>query len=278
MGRIGRSWDLVKASWSVLRADKELLLFPVASTIVTLIVVALFAIPVLATDGPSRWVDGQWSIVDLVLLFLFYVITSAVVIFCNAALVGAANIRLQGGDPTVRDGFRIALSHIGSILGWAVITATVGMVLRALRERGGIVGVIAAAIGGVAWSLITFLVVPILVIEGVGPVDAIRRSGELLRKTWGEQIVGNASIGLVFGLLAVVVALAGFALAGIVSAGAWPLGVGLGAITLAVVLALSLLGGTLSGIFTVALYRYATTGQPGGTFDVEAMNSAFRPK
>ncbi|MFN8623037.1 MAG: DUF6159 family protein [Chloroflexota bacterium] len=279
MGRISRSWELVKASWSVLRADKELLLFPIVSTIVTLIVVAIFAIPFLATDAIGRYSNGgSLSIMDLVLLFLFYVVTSMVVIFCNAALVGAANIRLNGGDPTVRDGFRIAWSHIGSILGWAVITATVGMVLRALRERGGIVGTIAAAIGGVAWGLITFLVVPILVIEGLGPVDAIKKSGDLLRRTWGEQIVGNASIGLVFGLISVVVGVVGFGLSALLGAGAWPLGVGLGAITLAIILAIALLGGTLSGIFTVALYRYATTGQPGGTFPVEVMDSAFRAK
>ena len=279
MERISRSWTLVKASWGVLRADKELLLFPSVSTILTLIVVAIFAIPVLASNAVDRWTNGEgWSIVDLVIGFLFYVVTSVVVIFCNAALVGAADIRLKGGDPTVRDGFRIAWSHIGAILGWAVITATVGMVLRAIQEKGGIIGTIGAAIAGVAWALITFLVVPILVIEGVGPMDAIKKSGTLLRRTWGEQIVGNASIGLIFGLLSVVVGVIGFGLSAVIASGSWPLGVGLGAITLAVILALSLLGGTLSGIFTVALYRYATTGDAGEYFPVDAMNSAFRAK
>lgn len=279
MERISRSWTLVKASWSVLRADKELLLFPIVSTILTLIVVAIFAIPVLASNAFDRWSNGEgFSLIDLVIGFLFYVVTSAVVIFCNAALVGAADIRLKGGDPTVRDGFRIAFSHIRAILGWAVITATVGMVLRAIQERGGVIGTIGAAIAGVAWALITFLVVPILVIEGVGPIDAIKKSGTLLRRTWGEQIVGNASIGLIFGLLGVVVGVLGFGLAALIGAGAWPLGVGLGAITFVVILAIALLSGTLSGIFTVALYRYATTGDAGAYFPVEAMNSAFRPK
>ena len=109
-------------------------------------------------------------------------------------------------------------------------------------------------------------------------MDAIKKSGSLLRQTWGEQIVGNASIGLIFGIISVVVGLVGFGLAAVVSAGAWPLAVGLGAITIAVILAIALLGGTLSGIFTVALYRYATTGDAGSYFPVEAMNSAFRPK
>ena len=94
-------------------------------------------------------------------------------------------------------------------------------------------------------------------------MDAIKKSGTLLRQTWGEQIVGNASIGLIFGVISVLVGIVGFGLAAVISAGAWPLGVGLGAITLAVILALALLSGTLSGIFTVALYRYATTGDAG---------------
>ncbi len=279
MERISRSWSLVKASWGVLRTDKELLLFPVVSTIVSLVVVAIFAIPVLASDAIGRWTGGEgWSLFDLVLLFLFYVVTSGVVIFCNAALVGAADIRLRGGDPTVRDGFRIAFSHAGSIIGWAVITATVGIVLRAIQERGGVLGTIGAAIAGVAWALVTFLVVPILVIEGIGPMAAIRRSGGLLRQTWGEQIVGSASIGIIFGILSAVIGVVGFGLAFLVGVGAWPLGVGLGALTFAVLLSLALLGGTLSGIFTVALYRYATTGDAGAHFPVETLNSAFRPR
>ncbi len=99
MGRISRSWSLVTASWSVLRSDKELLLFPIVSTILTIIVVGIFAIPVLGSNAFDRWTNGEgWNLFDLVLLFLFYVVTSTVVIFCNAALVGAANIRLNGGD------------------------------------------------------------------------------------------------------------------------------------------------------------------------------------
>ena len=278
MERISRSWMLVKASWGVLRADKELMVFPVVSTLVTLLVMAVLAIPVVLSNSPERWANEEWSLVDIVLAAAFYLITSTVVIFCNAALVGAADIRLKGGDPTVRDGFRIALAHLPAIIGWAIITTTVGLVLRAIQDRGGVIGAIGAAIAGVAWALVTFLVVPILVIEGVSPMDAIKRSGGLLRQTWGEQIVGNASVGLIFGLIAVVVGIAGGGLALLFLETAFALAVVIGAVTVVVVLGIALLGGTLSGIFTVALYRYATTGDAGPFFPVDTVNGAFRHK
>jgi hypothetical protein len=274
--RISRSWTLVKASWRVLRADKELMVFPVVSTILTLVVLAVFAIPVLLSNAPERWENEQWNLFDLVLAAVFYLISSSVIIFCNAALVGAADIRLKGGDPTVRDGFRIAFAHLPAIIGWSLITATVGLALRVLAERGGLVGAIGAMIGGIAWALITFLVVPILVIDGVGPMEAIRRSGGLLRRTWGEQIVGNASVGLIFGLLAVAIAIVGAGLTVGLLASALPLAIVIGVVTVVALVAVALVAGTLSGIFTVALYRYATTGDAGPMFPVETMDSAFR--
>lgn len=278
MERISRSWTLVKASWAVLRADKELLLFPIVSTVVTLLVLAVFAIPVLASNAPERWANEQWNLVDIVLGTAFYLITSTVVIFCNAALIGAADIRLRGGDPTVRDGFRIALAHLPAIIGWAIITTTVGLVLRAIQERGGVIGAIGSAIAGMAWALITFLVVPVLIIEGIGPMDAIKRSGGLLRQTWGEQVVGNASVGLIFGIVGAVVGVIGGVLTALLIDSAFPLAIAVGGVTVVAVLVIALLGGTLSGIFTVALYRFATTGDAGPSFPTQTVNSAFRVK
>ena len=113
MERIRRSWGLVKSSWGVLRADKELLLYPVASSIVTFIAMALVFLVWLVSGGLGRLDDESFGILDLVLVFVFYFVVSTVVIFFNSALVAAANIRLDGGDPTLADGFRIAFSHIG---------------------------------------------------------------------------------------------------------------------------------------------------------------------
>jgi len=278
MERIRRSWDLIKSSWSVLRADKELLLYPVASGLVTFVAVALVGLVWLGSGGLDRWNDESFGVLDLVLAFIFYFVVSTVVIFFNSALIAAANIRLEGGDPTLSDGFRIAFSHIGAILGWAAIAATVGLVLQALRERGGVAGAVVSLIGNMAWSVITFLVVPVLVVEGVGPIEAIKRSASLLRTTWGEQIIGNFSIGLVM----VLAFLAALVTGGLIVAVLFSLAVVLGVLGLAFLVAglivLGLVGSALSGIFNVALYRYAVGKDSSRFFPQETLSGAFRQR
>jgi hypothetical protein len=278
MERISRSWRLVKSSWGVLRADKELLLYPVVSGIVTFIAAALVFLVWLGSGGLDRLDGDGFGLLDLVIMYVFYFVVSTVVVFFNSALVAAANIRLEGGDPTLSDGFRIAFSHLPAILGWAAIAATVGLILQVIRERAGAAGAIVSLIGSMAWSLITFLVVPILVVEGVGPIEAIKRSASLLRKTWGEQIVGNFSIGLVIGLAVVAVAISG----GILAALLFTISVALGLIGVAVLVAgliiLGLVGSALSGIFNVALYRYAVGEEADAFFPRETLAGAFRAK
>ncbi len=278
MERISRSWQLVKASWGVLRADRELLLFPVVSGIAASMAAAVVLLLWAGSGGLDRLDRDGLGIIDLVLLYVFYFVMSTVVVFFNSALIAAANIRLEGGDPTLSDGFRIALSHLPAILGWAAIAATVGLILQALRERGGAVGAIVSLIGNMAWGLITFLVVPILVVEGVGPVEAIKRSASLLRKTWGEQVVGNLSIGLVIGLAFIGLAVLGGIIVAALFAVADVLGI-LGGVALVVgLMIVGLIGAALSGIFNVALYRYAVGKDPGQFFPVETLAGAFRAK
>jgi hypothetical protein len=278
MDRIRRSWELVKASWAVLRADKELLLYPVVSGIVTFIAAALVFLVWLGSGGLDRLDGDGLGIVDLLMIYVFYFVVSTVVVFFNSALVAAANIRLEGGDPTLSDGFRIAISRLPAILGWAAIAATVGLILQALRERGGAAGAIVSLIGNMAWSLITFLVVPILVVEGVGPIEAIKRSASLLRRTWGEQIVGNFSIGLIVGLIIVAELIVGGLLAALLFSFSVPLGLLWVAVTVAGLIILGLVGSTLSGIFNVALYRYATDQDSERFFPRETLAGAFRAK
>jgi hypothetical protein len=278
MERISRSWALVKASWAVLRADRELIVYPLVSTLLTLVVTVVFALPLWATGSFTRWSQQTTNVADLVILFVFYLATYTVIIFCNAALVAAAGIRLNGGDPTLADGFRIAMSRLPAIVGWAAISATVGLVLRAIAERGGIVGAIGASLLGVAWNVATFLVVPILVIEGVGPVEAMKRSAGLLRKTWGEQVVGNFGIGLIFVLLGLAVVVVGAGISALLLSLNTVLGLVAIALTVLVVAVLALIGAALGGIFSIALYRYAAQGTTGGFFDQGTLQGAFRVK
>jgi hypothetical protein len=280
--RFQRSWELVKASWAVLQQDKELLIFPIVSFIGSIIVMITFAVPMIAAgvfDSANSRGGDDVGIFTIIVGFLFYLVMYTVVIFSNVALVGAAMIRLEGGNPTLADGFRIARERLGIIVAYAAISATVGMILRAISERGGLIGQIVSSIIGFAWSVLTFLVIPVLVVEKVGPVDAIKRSGDLLKKTWGEQLAANFGMGAVFGLATFAIIGVGVLLmmlvAGLNSSGLFI--IVLAAMILGII-AISLLASALGGIYQAALYRYATSGNVDGHFSPEAIQGAFIEK
>lgn len=278
--RLSNSWELVKASWHVLLADKELMIFPIVSFFASLVVMATFAIPtIFAGLLDSMLSSGELPIFGYIVAFLFYVVLYTVTIFANSALVSAALIRLKGGDPTVGDGFRIASQHLGSIVGYALIAATVGMILRFFSERSGQLGRFVVSLVGFVWNIATFLVVPVLVVEEVGPMEAVRRSAGLLKETWGEQIAGNLSIGLVFGLLTLGALLLGVPLVILaVASGSVALIITAVLATILLIIILSLISSTLTGIYTAAVYRYATTGDAGSYFNVAMVEGAFKPK
>jgi hypothetical protein len=275
---IGRSWELAKGSFRVLRSDKELLIFPFLSFIALVIVTLSFAYPFILVGGITSAQNGETNIASYVVAFIFYVVSYTVTFFFQTALVGAAMIRLDGGDPTIGDGLRIALSRLPKIIVYAVIAATVGMILRWISERAGIVGQILGGVLGFAWSIATFLVVPVLVVENVGPFEAIKRSTGYLKRTWGEQLVGNVGIGLVFGLLIMVVIFAGGALLYFLFQASIALAIG-GLVALILLIGvLALIGSALGGIFTASVYRYATKGDAGPMFNNQVVAQAFRQK
>jgi hypothetical protein len=275
---IGRSWELAKGSFRVLRSDKELLIFPFLSFIALVIVSISFFLPFMWVGGITSAQSGQTNIASYVVAFVFYVVAYTVTFFFQTALVGAAMIRLDGGDPTLGDGLRIAFARLPKIIVYAVIAATVGMILRWISERAGIVGQILGGILGFAWSIATFLVVPVLVAEDVGPFEAIKRSTGYLKRTWGEQLIGNVGIGLVFGLLTMLVILAGGALLFFLFQASVALGL-IGVVALILLVGvLALIGSALGGIFTASVYRYATKGDGGSMFDNQVLATAFRQK
>lgn len=278
-GKFANSWTLVKASTNVLMLDKELLVFPLMSAIATVLVTATFVAPFIVMGAPEVLDAENGSYLGYVLGFLFYCVQYTVIFFFNAALVGAALIRLGGGDPTVSDGLAIASKRMGSIIGYAAISATVGMVLRAISERSGFLGDLVAGLVGMAWSLATYLVVPILVTEDIGPIDAVKKSGSLFKTTWGEQVVGNFGMGWALFLMWVswsVVWIAATVLMGNIfntAAAVLPFVV----VGILGYIFLGLFSSALKGVYTAALYRYATTGE-AGFFDENIMGNAFRPK
>jgi hypothetical protein len=279
-GRFTRSLELARASFAVVRADKELMLLPVMSVFALLLILGSLAVPVAVLGGFGAGAAAGDSPASLAAALIFYVATWFVALYFNAALVGAAMIRMDGGNPTLGDGLRIAWERKGRILGYALIAATVGLVLRAIEERVGWLGALVVKLVGAAWAVATFLVVPVLVTRDVGPLAAVKESAELLRETWGENIIGNFGLGLVFAaayLAWIVVCAVALYLAGqtgaIVLVGAVVL------IGVTVLLALSALQATMQGVYAAALYRHAT--HPGASipgFAPELMRGAFRTR
>lgn len=274
--RLSRSFRLVGASAQVLRQDKHLMLFPIISGFALFLVLLAFALPLLglgSLDGIGK--GGLYSTA-----FLFYVVQYFVIFYFNTALVGAVVMRLEGGSPTLGDGLRIANRRIGTIFGYAVISATIGVILRAIQERVGFIGRLIAGLLGAGWAVATFLVVPVIATSDRGALDSISESTALLKRSWGENIVGQVGLNLAFsllylGLLAGAVVLA--MLMAKIATGTVVVGVFV-AIVLLAFFGCVLMHATLSGIYSAVLYRYALYGSDAPGFDGAVLASAFRQK
>lgn len=209
MGKFSRSWELVKQSFAVLRSDKQLMLFPILSGISCLIVTAVMAtggalamMPAMASAAASgQRFDPNQSPMFMLGMFALYVVNYFIIVFFNVALVGVANSRLMGGTWTFRDGIELAWARKGTILQWALVAATVGVILRTIQERLGLIGRLITRIIGIAWTLACYFVVPVLAFEDLTPIAAIKRSSKLFRDTWGEKVIGGFSLSLISLLL-----------------------------------------------------------------------------
>ncbi len=268
MGRISNTIELAKQSWAVLKADKELLTLPIISFIASTVVGASFIVPMF-------FIGEDPGAAGYVLMFVMYVALAFVTIYFNTALVSAADERLTGGDPTVGSALAGANRLLGRIFPWAVLSATVSVILRAIEERGGLFGRLAAGIAGLAWTLVTFLVLPIFVVEGLTVGAAVKRSAELFKRTWGENVAAQFGFGFLGFLLAVPGVLA--IVLGVFSGSGIALGI---AILVGVVwlVGVSVVLAALNAIFQTALYHYAAGGQTLGPFGHGALATAFRRK
>lgn len=278
----GRSFELFKACWQVLKADKELIWFPIISSVAMLVVTILFLLPastLLGLFGAASGSDtSSGSVLGYIIVFLWFLVAYFVSLYFNVALIGAALIRLDGGDPSLGDGIRIANSRLGKIAQYAALSAFVSLVLQQIKERAGFLGGLISFLGEAAWNVISFLVLPILIVQDISVLDAVKRSTAMLKKTWGEQLVVSGGMGFIFFLLSLALLIVGgvliFVLAQISSALAI-----LGVILL--VLALVVLGavsGALGGIYKALLYRYAETGEVGLNMDSSLLAGAFKTK
>jgi hypothetical protein len=285
--RISRSFELAKSSWRVLMDNKQLVIFPVFSGIAAVIVLLSFAVPigVLAANGvaiaPVFDADGntQVPVWYYPVTFAFYFCNYFVIVFFNSALVSCALMRFNGQQPTIGDGLRAATARLPQILAWALLAATVGVILKAIENSNRRIGYFISMILGTAWTVMTFFVVPVLVVEKTGPFAAIGRSLALLKKTWGEALIGHLGIGFFKFLLVlpgIIVIGAGIYL----SVALQPIVLGLAVVGLGVLYLLIAIAvaATLDTIFVTALYQYAAFDKVPDGFDHDTLSMAFQPR
>ena len=267
MDRIIRSFQLVGQSYRVLMRDKELLVLPLISGVILTSIVIIFFLGLGFGRDPAAFASRRN---DLILpAFLLYVVLNTVGIFFQAAVVAGATERLRGGNPTVGSALEAASRRFGAILLWAVVAATVGVVLQIIRDRSGILGRIITSIGSLAWSLATFFIVPVLVLEHLSVRQSFERSVSAFQDTWGESVVGTASVGIVATFAWIALAIA---VATLVKADAVVLAIAVGAA--GGVLLLTFFS-ALQAIYVASLYRFATAGEVEAGFDRDLLKDAF---
>jgi len=282
-GKFSRSWELVKQSFTILRSDKQLMLFPVLSAVSCFVVTAAIAtggafllLPARAAAiAAGERFNLNQSPMFLLGMFTLYVVNYFVIVFFNVALVGVANSRLMGGSWTFKDGLELAWERKGTILEWALVAASVGVLLRTLEERLGLIGRLIMRIIGIAWTLACYFVVPVLAFEDLTPIDALKRSSKLFRDTWGEKVIGGFSLSMVS--LVLMLPGIGLPIAAAFLAGINGMMVGLILMVL-YFLVLSDFMSAVGGIFNAALYRYACFKQVPPAFSEELIASAWAPK
>ncbi|WP_419944801.1 DUF6159 family protein [Candidatus Poriferisodalis sp.] len=274
MGRFANTWRLTKTSWSLLKQDRELLWLPVLSMLSILAIVVAATVVGFATgsfdvDQGTEGLGGSAAVLGLVFAF----VATATVVFFEGALVAGAHERMTGGDPTVRSAMSKAASRLPSLLGWAFITMTVGLVLRFLRERLGWLGQMLTFLAEAAWGVATYLVVPAIIIDKHRSFAGVKQSMSLVRRTWGENLISQAGFGLLGFMLALPIILVAALIAVLVPGVGAIVGIVLG---VAGMLAVSVVIGALGQYFKTALYEYATDGVAHGGYDIDQMRSSFR--
>lgn len=269
MGKISHGWAMSKMSLRVITKNKKLLLFPMISGLIMVGILASLVSAMFITDTLF-----EPTAVSIALWAVFYFVSFFVSIFFNVALVACAMKELDGESTSLSYGIRQAAGRIKQIVAWALLAATVGLILRALEERAGFLGQIVLGLIGAAWSVATYFVVPVIAFEGLGPVEAMKRSLRMLKSSWGEMFVSNIGIGLIFFLLAMV---------GIIPLVlAFVLG-GMSALLFALVavavywIAIAVLAMSASGVLLAALYRYATTGKVAEGFPEKVIRNPASP-
>jgi len=287
LSRIARGWGMARASWAVIKRHPRLLLFPVFSGLAFLALLAAMAVSAFTGTslipgiGLREIVQPDRHLIWVLLLSLYFVAT-VIVVFFNAGLVFCALESFAGREPTLRGGIAAAGRRLPQILAWSLVATTIGLLLEALqsllKDRLGFLGALLGFVAEASWALVTYFVVPVLVVDGVGPLEAIRRSSAILKRTWGEAVGGEGGLGLMMLLFLApaLLALAGFGAAGSSSPEAAAVAAALVVLAAVYTVAVVVVFTALGAVFRASAYVYATTGTAPSGMDRALLQATFR--
>ncbi|MFH0874528.1 MAG: DUF6159 family protein [archaeon] len=279
-----RSWDLTKQTFSVIKADKEILIFPILASFFSIIFFAVMAVPFLMSNiMVELGFDKLGDLAYLIVMFLLYLGIAFISTFFNVAVVYCAKKRFEGGDPTFSEGLKEAFKRIHLIFMWSIVSAIVGIILNSIenaarKSNNALAKMLlsgARSILGLLWSIVSVFVVPAMVFDNVGPFEALKKSTIAVKKTWGESIIRHYGLGLVQVL---------FIIAGIIIFGVpgfllltvmWQAGVAVLALGVLYIIIIMLVFGTANTVFNTALYMYAEKGKVPSVYKHETMQNAF---
>ncbi len=297
MGSWSESRTITKQTFGIVKSNPYMLLFPVVAGIVAIVVVlvvgalglGILGVTTSAKDLNKVAEGGDLPtstiVIGVVVLVVAAYLGTLVTQICMAGLVHCANEEMHDRDSSFGAGIGAAFAHLPALLGWAAIQTLVGWLLSMIQGNGGdnviitIVRLVLASLAAVVWSVISFFVLPMIMLRGKGPLEAVKASVGLIRQTWGKQIAGGVRIGALIGLLALlpgIIAAVGGVFA--IAADKLALGVPLIALGVIVILAAQALISALRAVFSVALLHYAEDGQALGPYGSGELQSAVRVK
>ncbi|MGK2955293.1 MAG: DUF6159 family protein [Solirubrobacterales bacterium] len=270
--RIKSGWQLTKKSWAILKGEPGLIKFPIVGGVFALLIAIVLI-------GPGLYLfESDQAIPGVVLIAIGAYLSSFVIYYFAVALAHNADRRMHDEEVEFKDGMGLASSRMSAIAGWAFVATVVMGIIRAIQERFGIAGAIVGGLAGAAWGVISFLAVPVIAMEGTGPIATLKRCGSLVKSGWGEQITGTIAIGGAVFLIGILPAIVFIVVGVVVFASSGVGGGALIALGVVILIIAALIQQALSTIFGVALYRYISTKEAVGGFTAEEMQSAVRTK
>jgi hypothetical protein len=270
--RLSNGWNIAMNSFKVLRANKQLILFPILSGISLVLVMGSFVTIILAFAGwePDN-IASENGLVNYAYLFGFYLVNYFVITFFNMALVHCTHLYFNGEEVTLKKGLAFSMSRLRVIISWSLFAATIGTILKIVQENLGTLGKIITGLIGIVWSIATFFVVPVIAYENVGPIDAFKRSSQLMKQKWGESLGSRVGFGLVNLVAFILIAIPCFFIGALIHPFA---GIGLAMLGIFLVMAIMSAAHT---IFVSAVY-HNVTGNPVEHFNQKLIDNLFEAK